>query len=455
MRIIENASILRRKIFVDQSERSKKIITSASHSFVVKALSIISGFLLVSLSISCLNVENYGVWLTISSVITWINLFDIGLVSSLRNRITETLAFGDWDAAQKYTSTTYALLLLIIAPTWVVFFCLSPYLNWQSIFNTSVSNTTLESVVLCVFTSFCLQFSLKPVVSVLTADQKHFLVNSIYLLNNVLSIAFLLWFKRQLSGSLFWVSFLFGAVPCLVLGIVSLLLFQRKYKALCPTVATIDFGRRKDLLGLGFKFFIIQVAGLIIFSSNNFIISQLLGNEQVTYYNIVFRYFSVITIGYSLVNAPFWTAYTDAYAVKDWAWIRKVTRQANQLCTVLLVVTLVMLLVSDRVYRIWINDSIKIPFALSALVALNAVLGLYGSTYTSFINGTGKIRLQSYLCILVSLCHAPIAYFLIKSLGLGLYGLMLLTAVWTLVSLILWSIQYKKIINRADGYIWN
>jgi O-antigen/teichoic acid export membrane protein len=192
-----------------------------------------------------------------------------------------------------------------------------------------------------------------------------------------------------------------------------------------------------------------------MFGSNNFMISTILDNEQVTYYNIVFRYFSVITIGYSLVNAPFWTAYTDAYAVNDWHWIKKATKQANYLCTILLLFTVLMLLVSSTIYKIWINSSINIPFTLSALMALNVGISLYGSTYTSFINGTGKIRLQSYFSIFAGLCHVPLGYFLIKVLALGLNGLIILTIIWSIMSLILWTVQYKKIINQSPSYIWN
>jgi O-antigen/teichoic acid export membrane protein len=410
---------------------------------------------LISIPINYIDAENYGVWLTISSIVTWINIFDIGLISSLRNKITEALVSEDWQTARMYTSTTYALLILIIVPVWVLLIFIFRDVNWGSVFNSSVSNETLESIVLFAFTSFCLQFILKPIISILTADQQHSLANFIYLITNVLSIGCLVLFERQLKGSLYLISILLGFMPCVVLVVLSIILFFKKYRKLCPTIGTINFGCRKELLGLGFKFFIIQIAGVIIFSANNFIIAHMLGNEQVTYYNIVFRYFSIITIGYSLVNAPFWTAYSEAYFVKDWQWIRKVTKQANQLCAILWVVIIIMLFISTWVYKVWINQTIEIPFALSALMALYVGITLYCSTYTSFINGTGKIRLQSYLSVFVSIFHIPIGYFLIKVLDLGLNGLIILSIIWSLISLLLWSIQYKKIMEKSSVYIWN
>lgn len=455
IKIIENISYLKTKILINQSERSKKIITSASYSFLVKIASMVTSLSLVSISISYINVENYGVWLTISSITTWISIFDIGIVTSLRNRIAEAIAVKDWEIARQYVSTTYALLLFIIIPVWLVFLFLSSYINWTSVFNTSLNNTILSPIMAFVFTSFCVQFILKPINSILTADQNHFLANLIFLITNIFSIACIIIFKSFFKDSLYFIALLFGFMPCIVTGALSIVLFLTKYKKLRPAVSAVNFKYRKDLLGLGFKFFIIQVAGLIIFGSNNLLISRFIGNEQVTYYNIVFRYFGAITIVYSLVNAPIWTAYTDAYALKDWNWIKKVTKQANYFCTFLLVVVLMMLFASNNIYKLWINKTIYIPVLLSTLMALNVVISLYGSTYTAFINGTGKIRLQTYYSIITALLHIPLGYYLMKHLGYGLNGLMYLNILWTSISLLLWKIQYKVIIKKSNAFIWN
>jgi O-antigen/teichoic acid export membrane protein len=455
MKIIDNISILKSRLLFNKSQRSRKVIVNAFNSLFVKAFSIFANFSLIAISIDCLNPENFGVWLTISSVITWISVFDLGLTVSLRNKITEAFAFNDFKIAKKYISTTYVVLLIIIVPIWIVFFIINPYIHWGSIFNTSIPNDTLKSVLLTIISCVCMQFLLKPLSSVLAGDQKHFLDSIITLIANIACIAVILLFKKYLKGSIFLLSVIFGVVPCIIWILASITLFATKYKHIKPSVKSVDFKYRKQLLGVGLKFFIIQLAGLIMYSSNNFIISHLMGNEEVTTYNIAFRYFSILTILYSLVNAPIWTAYAEAFALRDWKWIRKVTHQANLLCTLLLLLTLIMLLASPLVYKIWIKDAVTIPFSVNFLMAVNVGITLFGATYTSFINGSGKIRLQSLYSIFTSLAHIPLAYFLIKMLGLGLNGLLILTILWSMISLILWRIQYSKILGRSTLFIWN
>ncbi|HZB13900.1 MAG TPA: hypothetical protein VE467_12770, partial [Chryseolinea sp.] len=339
MKIIEGISIARLKFFSTFSIRSKKVIRNAFNSLLVKIFSIVANLTLIAVSIDCVNAENYGLWITISSLITWINIFDLGLITSLRNKITEALTYHNWDVAQKYTSTTYAMLIILVVPLWLIFLFTHPLIDWQTIFNTSVPPEILQSIIFWVFTSFCLQFLLKPISSILAGDQKHFIDGIIVLISNLVCLTLIFIFKSHFVDSIYLLSLVLGLIPCVVLAGASFLLFEFKYKPLRPSISGIDFKYRKQLLGVGLKFFIIQMAGVIIFSSNNFIISHFLGNEHVTTFYIAFRYFSILTIFYSLINAPIWTAYTEAYTLNDWQWIRKVTRNANQLCSILVVVT--------------------------------------------------------------------------------------------------------------------
>ena len=60
-------------------ERYRRAGITASSSFIAKALNILISFLSVPLTIHYLGSERYGVWLTISSLLTWMALTDFGL----------------------------------------------------------------------------------------------------------------------------------------------------------------------------------------------------------------------------------------------------------------------------------------------------------------------------------------------------------------------------------------
>jgi hypothetical protein len=77
-------------------ERYRRAGITASSSFIAKALNIFISFLSVPLTIHYLGSERYGVWLTISSLLTWMALTDFGLSgNALVNVLAESSGNDD------------------------------------------------------------------------------------------------------------------------------------------------------------------------------------------------------------------------------------------------------------------------------------------------------------------------------------------------------------------------
>jgi O-antigen/teichoic acid export membrane protein len=55
-------------------DAKKNIVTS----FVIKGINVLINLALVPLTIKYVNSTQYGIWLTLSSIITWFSFFDIG-----------------------------------------------------------------------------------------------------------------------------------------------------------------------------------------------------------------------------------------------------------------------------------------------------------------------------------------------------------------------------------------
>ena len=47
---------------------------------------------------------------------------------------------------------------------------------------------------------------------------------------------------------------------------------------------------QKEILNIGIEFFILQLCGVVIFSSGNILISRLFGNAEVTNYSLINTY---------------------------------------------------------------------------------------------------------------------------------------------------------------------
>ena len=100
------------KLLKNNTDRSSKAKWNTILLGSIKTLTIPISFLLVPLTIDYVNKENYGIWLTLSSIVAWMSFFDIGLNNGLRNRLGDSLAKEDYVLSRKLVSTSYALLTI-------------------------------------------------------------------------------------------------------------------------------------------------------------------------------------------------------------------------------------------------------------------------------------------------------------------------------------------------------
>ena len=439
-----------------KEERSKKLLVNVLSSFLVKGFSMVITLTLIPVSLKYTDSNTYGVWLTLSSVITWFNLIDLGLSNGLTNKLTEAFAKQDIDKVRKYLSTTYSALLVIIFLFSILFIPLINIINWSSIFNTNMPNEELKKAMAIIYLSFCLTFILKPINDLLKSQQKHFILSIIQVSGNLMALLAI-----TMGGGFFESKFIF---LCVALGfsyptaliVASILFYTTRYIAIAPNITLASKKYLKDIFGISGKFFIIQISVIAMLTSNNFLISHFVNNQSVTYYTIAYRLFSIVTIFQLMIIVPLWPAFTDAYTLKDFKWIKWAVSRSNKLNFLLCIPLLVMFLFCDWIYYIWIGPDIKIPFEVNLLLVIFVVVSLFKETYVSFINGVGKLNLQMLFSIVNIVLQIPLAYFIVKICGLGLSGILLINIFWVALSLILWKVQYSVIIQAGSSKkIWN
>lgn len=73
------------------SDRTKQAKINVWVSFLIKGVSILVSLVLVPLTLSYLTPFDYGVWLTLNSILVWLDFFDVGLGNGLRNKLSNVL----------------------------------------------------------------------------------------------------------------------------------------------------------------------------------------------------------------------------------------------------------------------------------------------------------------------------------------------------------------------------
>jgi len=438
------------------SLRSAVIKKNILGSFVIKGFSILTSLLLVPATLNLLNPEKYGIWITLYSIVTWFNMMDIGLGNGFRNKFAEAVALGDNESAKKLTETIYSSTVLIALSLFLFYLIIHPFLDWTRILNLPVLfDEKIARIVLQVFALFTLQLVLKNISTILMALQKTATSNLIIFLGNLIALVSVLVLGKLNSANLQSISFVFMISPILVFILASIILFRGKLIAYAPSNFRIHKEYFKGMLNLGLKFFLIQITTIVMFASGNFIITQLYGPEEVTPYNISYRLFAAALSIFTIITAPFWSAYTEAITKHDFNWIRMVLKKLNTTWIFFALCLAGILVMSPLIFKYWIGESVKIPFALSASFALYASLLSWTGMFAQFVNGVGKIKIQLYVAIFQCITNIPLAILLAKSFNLGVTGVILATNINLLISAIILPVQVRKISYQKATGLWN
>lgn len=437
-------------------ERSVKAKKNILGSLVIKGLSIAISFVLVPLTIDYINPSNYGIWLAISSIVGWFSFFDIGLTQGLRNKFAEARARGDDNSAQVYVSTTYAILGIIFFAVWVIYLFVSQFLDWAAILKVSPEmRPEVSLLALIIFTYFCLQFVLRIITTIVIADQQPAKSSLIDLFGQIATLIFIVILVLTTEGSLVYLGFALCASPLLVLLGANIFLFKGAYRKYKPALSKVDFSNYKGLFNLGMTFFIIQVAGIIQYQTANVIIARNFGTLEVTSYNIVYKYFQMINMIFTIFLTPFWSASTEAYEKGDHQWIKNGIKKYNLLNILVFGISLIMLLFSNWFYDLWLGEgTVDIDFRLSFWGFVFFNVAMFGGKYMSFLNGISALRIQFWSSMASPILYITIVYVLISYFGVGVHAIFIAAVLANYNAFILAPLQYYMVIVKGKRGIW-
>ncbi len=436
--------------------RGAKVKRQVVYSFVIQGISVVIGLLYVPLLLDYLTQEKYGIWLTLTSILGWFSFFDIGLGNGLRNKLTEVLAKNDYELGKKLVSTTYAMLIGIFSIVLFFFHISNFFINWNSILNTeTIENNELYVLTSIVFTFFIIRFIVQIISVIYLADQKPAVTKLITTSGNL--IAFLIVFiltKTTLIGNLIVLGTILSIIPVILFIVITVTAFNTRYKKLKPSGKSIDFKVGNGILQLGTNFFFLQITYIIVFTTSNLFITQFYGPEEVTVYNIAYKYFNIPTMLFSIFMSPVWSAVTDAYTKADFKWLKKTLKYANWLSVLFGAGVVFMILVSNWIYKIWIGGEILIPFSLSVALGLYTIFSLIVTPYSYFINGIGKLKLTTIFTFFQILLYVFLV-FVFRNIFENSTGIILAIFAPLILVGIIQIFQVYKLLNNSAIGVWN
>jgi O-antigen/teichoic acid export membrane protein len=374
----------------------------------------------VPLTIGYLGGERYGAWVTIVSVITFLSITDFGLAGSLTNAIGKAQAEEDRARGQRLVSSALLMLSLIASVILIAAIVLAPRIaallfpNLQS----PVARAEIVPAVMIALSIFALNLPLVVSSRVLAAHQESALANVWNIaasLGNLAALLLVIWFRGGLPWLVFG-CFGFGLAANIACAVW---LFGVHRPWLRPSLASVDPAFVKILFADGWKFFVIGIGWMVNWQTDNMVIAHFLGAAQVTPYAVTFSLFAIATGLQTLAYPNLWPAYTEAYAQRDYEWIRKTLRsnfKFSFFTTTAIVVFLTIF--GGEIIRLWAGAGAVPPFSVIVWMALWRLMLSTLLVGSCLLNATGHLKGMTIYGTATAVLNLTLSILLAKTYGI-------------------------------------
>ncbi|GAC1542710.1 MAG: hypothetical protein NVS2B7_16020 [Herpetosiphon sp.] len=353
-------------------------------------------------------------------MLTWLNVADLGLSNGLTNRLSEAYGSERQDLAQRYVATTFWLLVAVACAIGGLIAIGWQWSNWSAVFNIKSLQAQAEvgpALMLAIMVSL-VSFPLSIVQKIFRAYQESTVADMWQAVGQVASLVALVLVTRTQGGLVRLVAAV--SVSTVVTIVSAIWLFWRHKPWLIPRPTAIRRHSIQDLGTLGGMFFVAQIAGLLVYQTDNLIIAHYLGSRQVTPYSVAWRLFSYTNLLQILVSASLWPAYAEAFARNDGPWIKRTYRlhlAGGTLSALLFTVPLVAF--GSHIIRAWAGPEAVPSFALLAWLGVWSVINASMDVTACILNGCGRMKWQMYYGMLAALVNIGLSITFVTRFGLA------------------------------------
>lgn len=438
--------------------RNSRLKLSLGINLFLRAFNLILNFVLVPILITYLGKDHYGIWVTIYAFVGWLNIFDVGLGQGLRLRLTEAFSLNKLKEIRTLISSTYWFVISTSFFLFVVFFIFYLVFNWSSFLGIdSIYYESTNYAIGILILSFLLIFVTKLIGVIYASLQLPYVDILIKTLGQLFFLVLVLMLSTlQYEKSLTLVS-LFSVLPLFLIYLgFNAHFFWFKSPSLIPRIKHVSKETLKHIVKPSISFFVIQMGYIILYSTDNLIIINLLSEDAVADFNVYYKYYSIPFLFFSIFLSSHSSSLIDALSKNDFSWVKNKLRLFKYIFLGLIAGYIIMFLANEWIIDLWIGkDKIGINGLLGIFLILYFLVTSLISSYITVVNANGKLKVQMISYVVIAVVNIPLSIFFVKYCNMGSEGVIAASIVSLLILLVFMPIQYSKIVHGKATGLWN
>jgi O-antigen/teichoic acid export membrane protein len=424
------------------TERKKTFIYSIFSNYGANILSAVIGIISLPLALRYFGIARYGVWAVISSVIAYLNITKLGIPTAVSTLVSKaTKSFIQWLVLKRAV-----VFLAIISSSMLCVLLTINYLypNWVNIIGdippdmfSETAGAVLVAAVLLLVDSPITLFG-AGFVGLQKMYWERF-YTAILIIAGFLSLVLTVVIK----GNLITLA-LFRGLAQIFIDIICathfLIVHSKTRKKADESEYTIgDEFSSKSIFNSSIRFFIIGIAAVVVWSTDNLVISHFLGVEHVTPYAVTFRIFGMLFAVFIAVNGALFPMFGKAAGLKQWDWIKEIYTKAIYLLPIIGgLIWLGGVAFTKNIIDVWAGPDayggVLVVFALGGYGYLLTIVNMHAYLLTG-LNATKNLLLIGWA---EAIANIGISILLVRYLGIGGVALgtflaSLFTCFWLLI----------------------
>lgn len=388
------------------------VIKAIVGSTFFKMTTSLVSFIVVPLLLKALGTHDYGIWVTLTAMVTWLNLFDFGSGYSLKNKITESLVHNDNSSLQVLIAGTIQFYFFA---TFVILLVFTGCLFFIKAFS---ENITL-SLILYLPVIIAFPFTLGHFM--MQGLKKFNLFNFFLLLQSLIwLLVIVLYSNGTIQLDIHKIGIIYGLLYVLVnfcMFYISLNFLKFDWNKLLDFTHFIS---SKDSLLVGGNFFLLQVSSLMLFSLGNLMTYANLQVKDVAQFDTVNKIFLIGMTFFSVIIGIFWAEVSHAKALKE---KQKLFRIKNQLLSISLLFSIGTCIAAYFIpYFIsyWTKGIITVELIHLFPFVFLAIIQYFSYSGAVVLNAFEDLKGQVVLSVFAAIFIIPLAkYFFNIKIGIG------------------------------------
>lgn len=421
-------------------ERHRRAALSALAAAASKALSVLATLVSIPLALAYLGDERFGVWSTLSGLVLAMQFADLGLGNGVVNAVSAAFGARDTAAMRRYVSSAFFALLAVCAALALAALFLVPAMPWPQLFGVKGAQAADEVLPAVAVFAACVALAvpLGLVQRVQIALQRSFIASIWQCVANLLGLL-AIWQATVWQLALPWLVLALLGAPLLTALVNALIFFGRTEPELRPRWSDVQRKATATLLHTGASYFVIQLAGAVVFASDSLFIAHLLGASEVARYAVPEKLFGIISLAVATAVGPLWPAYGEAIARGDLPWVRQTLKRSLLMAALFSAGAAgLLLLVGPWLIGLWVGPKLEVPAPLLWSLGLWKTFEGVGFALAMFLNGGGLLRYQVITAWLMAGAVLALKPLLVLQLGLAgaplatalVYGAVTLLPLW-------------------------